>query len=190
MRNRENGRKVLELAGFVLEKEGDEEYYSMKEGNLNVPWISYVENEIDEALDGEKKKKKKTKKTKEEEEGKQANAATRRSERSQGGEERKEGEDSEENLSYEEIKREYDQMSLQELEWESSQLMIRLCSDPDIAKLVESISRNPQAALSQTPDPSLLVGSMKLNANKRYRALAAAIREKMPHFLVCLTQIP
>ena len=84
MRNRENGRKVLELAGFVLENEGDEEYYSMKEGNLNVPWISYVGNEIDEALDREKKKKKKTKKTKEEEEGKQANAAMRRSERSQG----------------------------------------------------------------------------------------------------------
>ena len=98
MRNRENGRKVLELAGFVLEKEGDEEYYSMKEGNLNVPWISYVENEIDEVLEGEKKKKKKTKK---EAAGKQANAAKRRSERSQGGEERKEGEDSEENLSYE-----------------------------------------------------------------------------------------
>ena len=70
MRNRENGKKVLELAGFVLEKEGEEEFYSMKEGNLNSPWISYVVNEINEVLGPNKKNKKK---------GKQANVDMRRS---------------------------------------------------------------------------------------------------------------
>lgn len=176
MRNRENGKKVLELAGFVLEKEGEEEYYSMKEGNLNSPWISYVVNKINEVLGNRKK-------------GKQASADMRRIGTSKMEKDHREGENGEENLSYEEIKSQYDQMSLQELELESSRLMLSLCADPDIAKVVESISRNPQAAFSQTPDPSLLVGSMKLNANKRYRALAAAIREKMPHLLVCWTQI-
>ena len=177
MRNRENGKKVLELAGFVLEKEGEEEYYSMKEGNLNSPWISYVVNEINEVLGKNKKK------------GKQANVDMRRIGASKMEKDHKEGENGDENLSYEEIKSQYDQMSLQELELESSRLMLRLCADPDIAKVVENISRNPQAAFSQTPDPSMLVGTMKLHANKRYRALAAAIREKMPHLHVCWAQI-
>lgn len=168
---------MLELAGFVLEKEGEEEYYSMKEGNLNSPWISYVVNEINEVLGTNKKK------------SKQANVDMRRIGASKMEKDHKEGENGDENLSYEEIKSQYDQMSLQELELESSRLLLSLCADPDIAKVVENMNRNPQAAFSQTPDPSLLVGSMKLNANKRYRALAAAIREKMPHLLVCWTQI-
>lgn len=167
---------MLELAGFVLEKEGEEEYYSMKEGNLNSPWISYVVNEINEVL-GKKKK------------SKQADVDMRRIGASKMEKDHKEGENGDENLSYEEIKSQYDQMSLQELELESSRLLLSLCADPDIAKVVENMSRNPQAAFSQTPDPSMLVGTMKLHANKRYRALAAAIREKLPHLHVCWAQI-
>lgn len=157
----------------MQEMEGEEEYYSMKEGNLNSPWISYIVNEIDEKLGAEK--------------GTQAKVDMERHAHSQMGEDRTEGNEEEENLSYEEMKKQYDKMSLQELEVESSKLMLSLCSDPDIAKVVEHLSRNPNAAFSQTPDPSLLAGSMKLNANPRYRALAAAIREKMSRLLVCWT---
>ena len=173
MKHRENGKKALELAGFIQEKEGEEEYYSMKEGNLNSPWISFILNEINEHLGTNK--------------GNHASADIQRPAKSRMGEEREEGNESEENLSYEEMKSQYDQMSLAELEVESSRLMLNLCSDPDIAKVVENISRNPESVFSQTPDPSLLPGYIKLQGNPRYRALAAAIREKMSPLLVCWT---
>lgn len=157
---RKSGREAMEITGFRLEMEGDVEYYVMKAGNLNIPWLRILTRELQKTKPG--------------------NRRERRPEvpMETVGETAADGVN-EDLLLY------YSGMSTEELQTELGMIMLQLREDADVAHAIDYIQTHPDIITQGVYDPEILPGIQKLQSNPAFRAISYVLETRMRQYPVC-----
>ena len=153
MNCRKSGREAMGITGFRLEGEGDVEYYVMKAGNLNIPWLRILTRELKSRLG--------------------SRAERRRAEVPMETVGETVGAVDEDLLLY------YSGMSTEELQTELGMVMMQLREDPDVAHAIDYIQSHPDIITQGVYDPEILPGIQKLQSNPAFRAISYVLGTRM-----------
>lgn len=141
----------MEITGFRLEREGDVEYYVMRAGNLNLPWLRILTRELRTRLESRAQRKPEV---------------PMETVGEAGGV-------NEDLLLY------YSGMSTEELQTELGMLMMQLREDPDVAHAIDYIQTHPDIITQGVYDPEILPGIQKLQSNPAFRAISYVLETRM-----------